>query len=836
MKKIKILFLLLVLIIASCISIPKQQNLEDEEITKFKSGLIYSDGTAFYRSPEEPLENSSFLTRIRVKRSSATEVNVVVGDSIIPMVKESRDELFDYYTAQIKTELEPVYFYYHIKQNKKQLYYSRRGVELKKPLGSYRFKVFPGFVIPDWSKGAVLYQIYVDRFNNGDTSNDVVDNEYMYDNWPSVKVNDWDRYPDSQTAYEDGGNRTREFYGGDLEGVIQKLDYLDGLGIDGIYFNPLFVSPSNHKYDSQDYDNVDPHIGVIVNDGGDLINPEDDPNYKNPVMGNASSINKNATKYIKRVTDQENLDASNNKLKELISKFHEKDMKVILDGVFNHSGSFNKWLDRESLYPGNEGAYESKDSKYKDYFLFSKNSWPGNESYEGWWGYKTLPKLNFEDSKELENNILDMSANWVSEGVDADGWRLDVAADLGRSATYNHKFWQMFRDRVKGSNNEAVIYAEVYGDSSGWLNGNEWDSVMNYDAFFEPISFFLTGLEKHSFYKRDDLLNNSKNFEKDLREKMAKMPYNSLMAAMNQLDNHDHSRFLTRTSGIVDTDRSNKGISFPENADVNHNYGILKEAVVMQMTLPGAPTLYYGNEAGVAGFTDPDSRRTYPWGNENQELLSFYKDIIGIHKEYSSFINGSMTSLYFKDKGIYSYGRWNSKNRAVVVVNNNDSPKVISIPVDILGSIDKDTYTEIYETSEHGQTKLKNRIVVVNSKIDVTIPAYGTKILISKVNTSTKMNETIKRFRPRIVSDSFISDYLVIEFDQLMIQKDIETAVTVFPEIPGLFSWNGNKVSFKPENGWESGRNYIININRDVRSVIGELSMEDDIQIEFVAE
>lgn len=191
--------------------------------------------------------------------------------------------------------------------------------------------------------GAVLYQIFIDRFNNGDPSNDVLTNEYMYDNWPSVRVEDWNQYPDSTTTYANGSHRTREFYGGDIEGVIQKLDYLAELGIDGIYFNPLFVAPSNHKYDAQDFEYIDPHIGVIVKDGGELINPEDDPNYQLGTFANRSEINQNATRYIIRTTSLENLEASNAKLRELIEKAHEKGIRIILDGVFNHIGSFNKW-------------------------------------------------------------------------------------------------------------------------------------------------------------------------------------------------------------------------------------------------------------------------------------------------------------------------------------------------------------------------------------------------------------------------------------------------------------------------------------------------------------
>ncbi|OQY37329.1 MAG: hypothetical protein B6229_08630 [Spirochaetaceae bacterium 4572_7] len=561
----------------------------------------------------------------------------------------------------------------------------------------------------------------------------------------------------------------------------------------------------------------------------------------NPVMGNSSEINKDATKYIKRTTDPENLEASNNKLKELISKFHEKDIKVVLDGVFNHSGSFNKWLDREGLYEGENGAYESKDSPYRDYFVFSEDTWPNNESYEAWWGYKTLPKLNFEGSKELEESILNVASGWVGEGVNADGWRLDVAADLGHSAGYNHKFWNIFRNSVKGANNEAVIYAEVYGDSSGWLNGQEWDSVMNYDAFFEPISFFLTGMEKHSYYKRDDLKNNSKNFEKDLREKMAKLPYNSLLSAMNQLDNHDHSRFITRTTGYVDKERSNSDVSRPEEADRNENLGILKEAVVFQMTLPGAPTLYYGNEAGVPGFTDPDSRRTYPWGDENMELMEFYKDIISIHKKYSCFINGSMTSLYSKSSGLYSFGRWDNNYRSVVVFNNNDTEKKISIPVALLGSNDSDIYREIYITDQNSHVTGKESLTVNKGDVSVTIPAFGTKILMSDVDKPIdEISYAIDFIRPKIVATSVeknetinMDDSLVVEFDQLMIQRDVSTGFIIEPKIDGVFSWNGTKVSFTPVAGWKKGRTYQVLLNRDIRSVAGELSLNEELKFVF---
>lgn len=193
----------------------------------------------------------------------------------------------------------------------------------------YDFAINPGFKTPGWVKGAVIYQIYVDRFYNGDKSNDVVDHEYNYIGEHVNRVENWDKYPATMGV--------REFYGGDLEGVIQKFDYLQDLGIQCIYFNPLFVSPSNHKYDIQDYDYIDPHFGKIVEDGGDVL-PEG-------VWDNSK-----ATKYIKRVTSLANLEASNELFAHLVDEAHKRGIKVIIDGVFNHCGSFNKWLDRERIY------------------------------------------------------------------------------------------------------------------------------------------------------------------------------------------------------------------------------------------------------------------------------------------------------------------------------------------------------------------------------------------------------------------------------------------------------------------------------------------------------
>ena len=197
-----------------------------------------------------------------------------------------------------------------------------------------------------------------------------------------------------------------------------------------------------------------------------------------------------------------------------MEEVHKRGMRVIIDGVFNHCGSFNKWLDREKIYSNQgsyePGAYESKESPYRSFFKFyNEDAWPDNGTYDGWWGHDTLPKLNYEDSPKLFEYIMKIARKWVSAPYQVDGWRLDVAADLGHSSEYNHKFWRDFRKTVKEANPDALILAEHYGDASDWLSGDQWDTVMNYDAFMEPVSWFLTGLEKHSERKDEHLLHNS---------------------------------------------------------------------------------------------------------------------------------------------------------------------------------------------------------------------------------------------------------------------------------------------------------------------------------------
>ena len=673
----------------------------------FNRKALFSDTTEDYLNPSEPNPYSQITIRFRSAINNVDRVFMVHDGLKLLMSKESKDEDFDYFSCETEVENEVFSYHFEVQVGRITCIYDSRGVA-KEALPEYAFRVIPGFKTPKWAKGAVMYQIYVDRFYNGDPTNDVLSSEYQYINDKTVHVEDWSKYPAVMGV--------REFYGGDLQGVLDKMDYLQDLGIDAIYFNPLFVSPSNHKYDIQDYDYIDPHMGKIISDKGELLKADQQENHF-------------ASRYIDRVTNKANLEASNELFAKVVEEAHKRGIKVILDGVFNHCGSFNKWMDRERIYENAEGyekgAFICKESPYHDYFQFyNENAWPYNTSYDGWWGHDTLPKLNYEKSRDLFDYVMKIAAKWVSPPYNVDGWRLDVAADLGHSPEFNHYFWKEFRKAVRSANPDAIVLAEHYGNPIDWLNGKEWDTVMNYDAFMEPVTWFLTGMQKHSDDYRGDLFGNADSFMGAMRHHMASFTTPSLQIAMNELSNHDHSRFLTRTNkkvGRVNTlgaEAANQGV----------NKAVMREAVLIQMTWPGAPTIYYGDEAGVCGFTDPDNRRTYPWGHEDQELIRFHKEMIRIHKEHEEILTGSLKYID-GDYNVLGYGRFNRRAVTAVMVNNNDHEITREVSIWHLGIPKESVVKRLMLTTENGYDVAECEYPVVGGKITLTLPKTSAIIL-----------------------------------------------------------------------------------------------------------
>ena len=662
----------------------------------FRKRAVFSDESRFYRSPYEPKVGDEVTIRLRTMKNNADEAYLVSGQEHRKMTRTQTVGSFDFYEVSFPVGQETMFYYFEIRLDNLVFYYTKQGVTEDLSLRN-QFRIVPGFSTPDWAHGAVMYQIFTDRFCNGDPANDVLTREYSYIHEPVQKIDNWNTRP----ADRDIGN----FYGGDLEGIRQKLDYLQELGVDVLYLNPIFVSPSNHKYDCQDYDHVDPHIGRIVKDQGDLLSWGDGDNT-------------HATRYICRVTDPVNLEASDQMFADFMQEVHARGMKVILDGVFNHCGSFNKWMDRERLYEHEEGyekgAYVDGESPYRSFFQFTDDmGWPYNDSYDSWWGNETLPKLNYEGSQQLFEYILYIGRKWTSPPYSVDGWRLDVAADLGHSPEYNHYFWREFRKTVKAVNPDAIILAEHYGECWDWLEGDQWDTVMNYDAFMEPVSWFLTGMEKHSDSLRRDLVGNGGAFESAMNYHMASFMGTSLECAMNQLDNHDHSRFLTRTNQWIGRVQ-NLG---SDAADHFTSKDLLRAGVVIQMTYVGAPTLYYGDEAGVTGFTDPDNRRTYPWGSEDMELIEFYRAAIRVHHSSEVLRVGSIKLLSCGYHHI-SYGRFTDDECFIVAVNACEDPIPVEIPVWEVGvSRTRNSQMEVQIATYAGGWSTQGNLHLVNGGI-----------------------------------------------------------------------------------------------------------------------
>ncbi|MGX8698310.1 MAG: glycoside hydrolase family 13 protein [bacterium] len=680
------------------------------KLAEFLSAM-HSDESPQYRIPAEPEPGQQVTLRLRTARCKNCAAFLLLHGSsaAIPMRPIRESEWFTWFEAAVLCMDAPVSYSFLVEWEGRRFLVQKKGA---RPYAGgainphYDFRICPGFHTPQWAQGAVQYQIFVDRFCNGDRTNDVADREYDYVGGFSRHIAEWDTPPTEGDF--------RNFYGGDLEGVMEKLDYLQSLGVEVIYFNPLFVSPSSHKYDTQDYEHIDPHFGVI----------EEDLHY---ALHENDHNNRHAEQYIRRVTSAVNLERSDALFAELCQEIHRRGMRIILDGVFNHCGSFNAWMDREGIYARTgeypPGAFQSRESPYRSYFSFSDG---GTERYEGWWNYETLPKLNYESSPRLLGAILDLACKWASPPYSIDGWRLDVAADLGHSREYNHDFWREFRHRLKKANPDLLILAEHYGDPGDWLEGDQWDSVMNYDAFMEPVTFFLTGMEKHSDSVRDDLFLNGEMFFEIMQENMARFHWTSLQCAMNELSNHDHSRFLTRTNRMVG--RLNTLGSAAASKGIDKS--VFRQAVVIQMTWPGAPTIYYGDEAGQVGWTDPDCRRTYPWEHEDKDLVQLHRNLIRLRTEHPVLRTGSLKPLG-AGMGWIAYGRFDEKEQVAVAVNRADASITVTLRFRDLGIEEGRTILCRFLTTERGfREKSDAEGIVHEGCLTLRLPPKSAKVFI----------------------------------------------------------------------------------------------------------
>ena len=637
---------------------------------------FFSDETINYRTPCDPVTGEKMHIKLRTGRYQTQSVLLCFLDGTqLPMSWEYEKNDFDFYGADITAGEEPAYYYFKITVGNDTVCYGKTGAAFDMD-ELVPFCIYPGFSTPEWSKGCLTYQIFADRFRNGDASNDICSGEYMYGDEPVIG-SEWGK-PVMNDTY-------RQFYGGDIQGIIEKIPYLKSLGIEALYLNPVFESPSSHKYDCADYGHIDTSLAV-----------KNDP------------------------------EASNEFMASFIDIAHKNGIRVILDGVFNHCSSSNAWFDADGVEKPDSfdsGAYSHPSSRFHDRFEFQNEECT---EYEAWWDVETLPKLNYEKDASLTDDILGYAKKWISPPYNADGWRLDVAAELGHTEEYNHLFWKKFRKEVKNVSREVLITAEHYEDSSAWLKGDEWDSIMNYRAFMDPVTYFFTGLEKHGDAEDLSLKGNAEVFASTLTYHSALMPGSSLLSAMNQLDNHDHSRFLTRTNGITGRYRELGEKAAGEGIDKN----VLRQAACFMYFWPGAPCLYYGDEAGVCGFTDPDNRRCYPWGNEDKELLDYFIKL-GQLRERFCFVKQASCKIIYAEGGIIAFSRFTEDECLTAVFSMADEARKVSLPIwqsGYPGYKKKEDLKMIVENGPDGCDFSEKNVTAVYGILDIDIVPGGFKL------------------------------------------------------------------------------------------------------------
>src|SRR5947209_7559739 len=404
---------------------------------------------------------------------------------------------------------------------------------------------------PDWVRDAVFYQIFPDRFAL------------------SLSV------PKARHLDEWGAAPTYHGYqGGDLIGVVEHLDYLVDLGINAVYFTPIFQSASNHRYHTHDYEKVDPMLG------------------------------------------------GNEALRRLIDQAHARGMRIVLDGVFNHAS--------RGFFPFHDILENGQDSAYLDWFTinsFPLNAYDADKSpgYGAWWGLPALPKFNIK-TPAVREYLLGIGRRWIDFGID--GWRLDVANEID-----DDSFWREFRRRVRASNPEAYIVGEVWTEAGHWLQGDMWDAVMNYLFTRACIAFFCRDpdrdeIKRTSFRVVDPP--GAEAFRSSIERLIGPYHPNVTAAMMNLLDSHDMPRFVAIARG----DRS-----------------ALRLATLFQMTYPGAPSIYYGDEVGMAGGHDPLNRAAFPWDSKawDTDLLHDVQRCIALRKSRPALRRGSYECLRAED-------------------------------------------------------------------------------------------------------------------------------------------------------------------------------------------
>ncbi len=465
------------------------------------------------------------------------------------------------------------------------------GISPYLPLKTFWFRHHHLQQPPDWVYQQVFYQIYPERFANGQPELTPTEQSYRYN--PAGRAISQRRWGAPVPNYGRGGSTT--FYGGDLPGIEMKLDYLSDLGVTGLYLNPIFASPSNHKYDTADYYQVDPHFG------------------------------------------------GNQALVSLRNALDQRQMRLLLDAVLNHTSEQHPWFDRF----GGNGAAHNPDSPYRDWYSFNNEGYAWN-----WNGIPNLHKLNFAHPQvqatfyRSDNAVL---KHWLKPPYRIDGWRFDVIHMLGEgtSARNNAHYVHDFRQAMRSVNPDAYVLGEHMQEATDWLQGELEDGAMNYYGFTFPVRDFLTGSE--DMEGAHPIAMDAAAFATLLQQRRGVIPFANQLAQYNLLNSHDTARMLTL---------------------LGEQRPLAMIAATLLLSYVGVPSIYYGDEVGLAGGPDPDCRRCFPWDQQDwdQQLFAHYRRLIALRKQRSEWQYGDLITLYAADD-VWVFARWYQGAHSLVAIN-----------------------------------------------------------------------------------------------------------------------------------------------------------------------
>ena len=663
--------------------------------------LGHNSSDTLFRAPSGPVTTGTAVTlRLRAASGDLTAAQVRLWndrpntEQFLNMTLAADDGTYEWWQADVPVSAEPTIYWYRFIaiDGTATAYYEDDAARDhgwgqtfgSSPDNSWQLTVYdPTFHTPDWVKNGVMYQIFADRFRDGDPANNTPAGSFFYNETPTIeRSNDVNGYwnagiCDPRDAASDCPNvYSQNFYGGDLQGVFDKLQYLQDLGVTVIYFNPIFESPSNHKYDTADYSLIDDNFGDLAT------------------------------------------------FQLLVNEAHTRGMKVVLDGVFNHTSSDSVYFDRYGNY-ADVGACESETSLYRDWYYFTdvapgtgpcvgSDGTPGGATYESWFGYDSLPKLQAHnpDVRALIWDSPDSIVNqWLATGVD--GWRFDVGGDIDPGVTNDpaNDYWEGFRASVRANYPDTYMVIEEWGNASPWLLGNEMDATMNYQYSSAMLSFWRDTV----FSDNDHNAGSSageltpltpSQLDARLHNWEERYPPEAYYAMMNLLGSHDTNRplfFLDHNAADANDDTLLDDPNYDWSDAITRQKGV----VLLQMTLPGAPTIYYGDEIGLVGPTsftggkwedDPYNRIPYPWLDETgtpfythlqtqagqDNLLTYYQSLTGIRNSHAALRTGSFDTLLVDDgANVYAYGRLLSdySDAALVIVNRANAAQDVTLDV-----------------------------------------------------------------------------------------------------------------------------------------------------------